>query len=74
MAKRFKLLKLEEMIKILKSQKHAKMVTDMGIEKELTISPDCQTFQLKKQNLKHQNSKHKFLLNFRQIAKLKIFL
>ena len=48
MAKRFKLLKLEEMIKILKSQKHAKMVTDMGIEKELTISPDCQTFQLKK--------------------------
>lgn len=59
-------MKLEEMIKILKSDKYAKMVTDIGIEKDLAVLPGFfklvfQSFQLEKQN---QNPKHKIFIRF----------
>lgn len=57
------------MIKVLKSDKYAKMVTDIGIEKDLAVLPGFfklvfQSFQLEKQNLKHQNPKHKIFIRF----------
>ena len=57
------------MIKILKSDKYAEMVTDIGIEKDLAVLPGFfklvfQSFQLEKQNLKHQNPKHKIFIRF----------